>query len=102
MDALERRVEVIGGLRYSVEKSALIASDLYWDGSNWERHGRNTYLYLTPGGRYFIVTRTQWQGEDDGALRPLEVEEAQDLWEELRVREVSYEEAFPGVTVEDA
>jgi len=42
--------EVIGGKRYRTAASTLIASDAYFDGSNWERHGRNTFLYRTKNG----------------------------------------------------
>ena len=93
--------EVIGGKRYRTATSDLIASDAYWDGHNWERRGRNTFLFKTKNGNYFRVTRTQWQGERDG-LRPLSVEEAITLWESLPEHDVEFEEAFPGETVEEA
>ena len=47
---------VIGGLRYSVDKATLIASDAYWDGHNWERQGRNSFLYRTPNGTFTTPT----------------------------------------------
>ena len=93
--------EVIRGKRYSTEAAELIASDLYWDGNNWERHGRNTWLYKTPNGAYFAQHRTQWQGERD-RLEPLTREEALELWESLPERDLEYEQAFPGATVEEA
>jgi len=34
--------QVVNGKVYDTEKARLVASDRYWDGSNWERHGRNT------------------------------------------------------------
>jgi len=92
---------VVGGIRYDVGKATLLASDEYWDGSNFERHGRNTFLYGTLAGRYFRVTLTQWQGERD-ALEPLSQEEAIELYESLPEQEVSFEEAFPGVEVIEA
>jgi len=93
--------EVIGGKRYNTETSKLIASDAYWDGHNYERRGRNTFLFRTPKGNYFRINRTQWQGERD-ALIPLSQDEATALWEQLPEHELKFEEAFPGVTVEDA
>jgi hypothetical protein len=93
--------EVIGGKRYSTATADLIASDAYWDGHNWERRGRNTFLFKTQKGNYFRVTRTQWQGERD-ALTPLSQDEAVSLWEQLPEHEVGFEEAFPGMVVEDA
>jgi hypothetical protein len=93
--------EVIGGKRYNTATADLIASDAYWDGHNWERRGRNTFLFMTKKGNYFRVTRTQWQGEKD-SLVPLSQDEAIQLWEQLPEHEIPFEEAFPGVTVEDA
>lgn len=93
--------EIIGGKRYNTETSDLIASDAFWDGHNWERRGRNTFLYRTKKGNYFKVIRTRWQGERD-ALTPLSLDEALALWERLPEHEMSFEEVFPGVTVEDA
>lgn len=93
---------IVNRQRYSTETATLLASDVYWDGHNMERSGRNTWLYRTPKGAYFLVHRTCWQGEED-SLEPIEEEEAIDLYEtSLRTHEVPYEEAFPDVEVEDA
>lgn len=101
MDAPKKMIRIVGGLRYSIDASTLIAHDRYWDGSNQERGGRNTYLYLTPRGRFFTVTLTQWQGERD-KLTPITKEEAMDLYEgPLTEHVISYEAAFD-VEVKDA
>jgi len=93
---------VLDGKRYRVATAALLASDAYWDGHNFERRGRNTYLYRTPRGGYFVVRLTQWQGEQDH-LAPVMEEEARALYETtLTEHDVTYEEAFPDVAVEDA
>jgi len=93
---------VIGGLRYSVDKATLIASDAYWDGHNWERKGRNSFLYRTPKGRYFVICLTQWQGEKD-TLTPVEQDEALNMWEgALSEHEVEFDEAFPDAKIEEA
>lgn len=34
---------VIGGVRYDTDKAEVVAHDCYWDGHNWERHGRNGF-----------------------------------------------------------
>ena len=48
------------------------------------------------------MTLTQWQGERD-ELRPVDLDDALALYEgPLTEHEVSYEEAFPDVEVEDA
>jgi hypothetical protein len=93
---------IVNRKRYDVKTATLLASDAYWDGHNFERRGRNTWLYRTPKGNYFTVTRTQWQGEDDH-LEPIDQDTAIDLYEgALSEHEVSYAEAFPDVTVEEA
>ena len=94
-------IEVKDGKRYDVSKATLIAGDDYWDGHNYERHGRNTFLYRTPKGNYFAIHLTRWQGEID-TLQPLTQDEALTLWQDLPEKRVSFEEAFPDVTVEDA
>ena len=94
--------KIIDRKRYSVETSTLIASDAFWDGHNFERHGRNCFLYRTPKGAYFTITLTQWQGERD-TLQVVDQDEAIRLYEQdLPEHEVSYSEAFPGVEVVDA
>jgi len=98
----DKLTRVVGRKKYSVETATLLASDCYWDGHNWERHGRNTFLYRTPKGNYFTVNMTQWQGERD-TLTPISLEDAIDLYEEnLTEHEVNYIEAFPSVKVEEA
>lgn len=98
----EKFTRIVGRKRYSVATATLIAGDDYWDGHNWERHGRNTFLYRTPNGAYFTVTLSQWQGEQN-SLDPVTLEEAIDLYEgRLTEHAVSYADAFPGVEVKDA
>lgn len=101
MNVPENMSRVIGGKRYSVKKAVLIASDLYWDGSNWERRGRNMFLYRAANGSYFTVKLTRWQGERD-TLEPVTRETALYLWDQLPEHEASFEVAFPGVQVQDA
>ena len=93
--------KVIDRKRYSTATATLLAGDDYWDGHNWERRGRNTFLYRTPKGNYFQVILTQWQGEMD-TLTPLSLDDAIRLYESLAEQRVPYEEAFPGVEVDDA
>ena len=102
MNPPENLERIVNGLRYSVETATLIASDAYWDGNNWERKGRNQFLYKTPNGRFFTVNLTQWQGERE-TLLPIDVEMAVMLYEnDLPEHEVKYEEAFPDMKVEEA
>ena len=91
--------QIINRKVYDTKTATLIASDRYWDGSNFERSGRNTYLYKTVKGNYFAHHTTQWQGEGS-SLRALTVDEAKDLYEELEA-DVDWETAF-GEKPEDA
>jgi hypothetical protein len=95
-------IRIVNRKRYNTETARLIASNAYWDGHNFERHGRNAFLYRTPNGAYFSVNLTMWQGEQD-LLSPLTQEEALELYEgPLTEHEVDHAEAFPDVVVEDA
>ena len=95
-------VRIVDRTRYDVSKSTLLAGDDYWDGHNFERRGTNRFLYRTPNGRYFTVSLTQWQGEQD-ALEPVDLDTAISLYEgPLSEHEEPYEAAFPNVEVEDA
>ncbi len=91
---------IINGLRYDTDKSVLITSDRYWDGNNWDRSGRSTYLYRTKNGRFFLHHDTRWQGEQDTIL-PLTDDLAKIHYERLTEYEMTYKEAF-GVDVPDA
>ena len=57
--------QIVNGLKYDTEKADLVASNEYWDGHNWDRDGRNTYLYKTENGRYFLLHTSRWEGERD-------------------------------------
>jgi hypothetical protein len=92
--------QIINGKVYDTKTAALVASNRYWDGSNWERNGRNTYLYKTAKGNYFVKHTTCWQGERD-YLEAVSVEEAKELYERLPEREMEYKDAF-GVDPEEA
>lgn len=92
---------IINKTRYTTRTSTLLASDAFWDGHNFERHGRNTFLYKSPKGKYFAVTLSQWQGEGN-SLEPLSLDAAVEMFEQLGEKELSFEEAFPGVEVIDA
>ena len=97
-----RMSRVVDGVRYDTEKAMLIADDVYWAGHNFERHGRNMWLYRTQRGRYFVVTGTLWQGERH-TLEPVTQTEAMRLYEgPLCEHAVEYEEAFPDVEIEEA
>lgn len=98
----QHMTRIVNGKRYDTGKAALVAHDAYWDGHNFERRGRNTWLWRTPRGAYFVTTQTQWQGERD-TLEPITEAEAITLYEtQLSEHELDYTAAFPNVTIEDA
>lgn len=86
--------KVIDGKTYSAETATLLASDEYWDGSNFERNGRNNFLLRTPDGYYFEIVVTRWSDEHD-VINPLTETEADEIYECLSVHVVDYETAFP-------
>jgi len=91
--------KIIDGKRYTVNTSTLLADNDYWDGNNFTKHGRNTFLYKTRGGAYFRVDMTCWQGEHD-TIEALPTTEAMDLYERLPEKYVDYEKAFDMVVEE--
>lgn len=93
--------EVIDRKRYSTDTATLLAGNDHWDGHNFERHGRNTFLYRGKSGAFFAVHQTCWQGERNH-LEPLDVDSAMELYQSLSDRRVEFEEAFPGVDVAEA
>lgn len=85
--------QIIDGKRYDTDKAQEVASDRYWDGNNWERQGRNTYLFKTEKGNFFLHRTTLWQGEMD-SIEAITKEEAKGWYEMLPEHEMEYEEAF--------
>ena len=90
---LPRMKNVIDGKLYDTSKATVIASDCYWDGHNFERNGRNTYLLKTKKGNYFVVHLTLWEAEKD-TLYPVGKDDAKGIYERLPEQEVEYEVAF--------
>ncbi len=68
---------------------------------DWEGIGRYAFLFRTPKGNYFVQYQSSSPGERD-RLVPLDQSHAVTLYEKLPNKEVSFEEAFPGVEIEDA
>jgi len=102
MNPPEKFIKIINQKRYNTATATLIAGDDFWDGHNWERHGRNTFLYKTPNGAFFVVHLTHWQGEAD-SLEAVDLETAIELYENSLTEErINYSEAFPNISVEDA
>ena len=92
---------IVDGKRYRTEGADLLASDVYSDGTSTERVGRNTFLFRTDKGNYFMQHQTTWVREQD-CLTPLARDEAFQVFTELSIKMMDYEEAFPGAKIEDA
>jgi len=93
--------KVIDGKVYSTETAEVIATNDFSDGTNKYNCGRTSSLYRTKKGNYFIVNETCWQGEQD-SLRPLSVAEAIGEYENMYEECGDFEDAFPGVKIEEA
>lgn len=85
--------QIISGKRYDTDTATLLADDKYWDGHNWERMGRNQFLYKSAKGNFFKLNTSHWEGEQD-KITPLDKREAMELYEGLRKQHVEYELAF--------
>jgi hypothetical protein len=85
--------QVINSKLYDTEKATLVTSDHYWDGNNWERNGRNTFLYKTQKGNYFLYHTTRWQREIDH-LEPISLEDAKVQYEKLPEYIMEFKEVF--------
>lgn len=85
--------QIIDGKEYNTETADQVASDYYWDGSNWDRHGRSTYLYKTKKGAFFVAHETRWQAERDH-IEAISIDEAKRQYEALPEHDVEFSEAF--------
>lgn len=85
--------EIISGKAYDTDRAQLIADNYFWDGHNWDRQGRNTFLYRTAKGNFFTHHTTRWQGERD-RIEPITEKEALELWDVLPEKRTEYREAF--------
>ena len=92
--------QIVNGLKYDTETATKVAHDRYFDGSNWDRDGRNTYLYRTKAGRFFLLHTSRWEGERDH-IEPVSPDEARQYYEDLPEHDMPYAEAF-GEEPEDA
>jgi hypothetical protein len=91
--------QIIDGKLYDTDTATLLASNRYWDGHNFERQGRNTYLYKTSKGNFFLHNTTMWEGEHD-TIEVIDESAAKEMYENLYEKEVEYQEAF-GVEPEE-
>ena len=93
MNAPTKLTKTVNGKKYSVKAATLLASDEYFAGGNWERDGRNRFLYRTSDGKHFVVTASMWAGEDRYTLRPIGAWAAYELYRSA-LTEHEVEDAF--------
>lgn len=91
--------EIHSGKMYSTDAASVAASDRYWDGTSWERNGRNTYLYKTKRGAYFLHHTTSWPGETE-RIEPIGEEEASEWYDKLPEHFFGYVEPSDDVVEE--
>lgn len=93
---------VVNRFSYDVDKATLLAADNFTNGYNTDNQGRNTFLYKTAKGRFFVVNLTCWEHEEN-TLEPINEDLAIHLFEnQLSYHYEPYETAFPNVIVEEA
>jgi hypothetical protein len=85
--------QIINKLIYDTEEAECVASNHFWDGHNFERNGRNMYLYKTKKGNFFLYHTTLWQGEQD-FIEPIDKADAERMFEELHGDPDSYSTVF--------
>lgn len=91
---------IIGGKRFSTETATLLSGNDWFDGHNFERQGRQTYLYRSPAGAYFCAELSSVQGEDRIILlSDSEALEMYSIHAEHGKERVPLDEAFPGVEI---
>ena len=91
---------LIVGKIYDTDKSDVVATDDYSDGTNKYNCGRTSTLYRTKKGQFFEHCQTCWQGEHD-AIRPISTDEAQEVYGNMYNQIMTIEEAF-GTEIEEA
>jgi hypothetical protein len=117
---------VVEGKRYRTAAATLLASGPAWDerlgdefrpllevrvggvdlsavigGRGWGRLGWQAFLFRTPKGNHFVQFQSTWPAERD-RLFPLSPDEAMRLYGKLAEKKVNFEQAFPGVEIEEA
>ena len=116
---------VVEGKRYRTATATLLATGPGWDqrlgdeprrllevwaggvdlsavvGGRGRELGWQAFLFRSTKGNHFVQFQSTWPGERDQLL-PLSPDEAMRFYGELPEKKVSFEEAFPGVEIEEA
>ena len=96
--------QILDRKRYDTETATLLSGNDWWDGHNWERSGRNTFLYRSPRGAYFAAHLSCIEGEAD-RIEPLTEGDAITMFEAHAVygkNRMSFDKAFPGIEIDVA
>lgn len=101
----DRARALVGRKYYDTRNATLLSGDDWNDGVTISRGGRNTFLYRTRNGAFFLVRQSWHRDELPVAIEPVDLDSAIGVFEEHMARDenrVSFEEAFPGVEIEEA
>lgn len=91
--------KIIDGKSYNTETATMIAGNDWWDGSNFDRFGRNMFLYKTKKGNFFLEHVSRWQGERD-CLELISTSDAKKYFAQLSEHRVEWDVAFGDVPEE--
>ena len=94
-------IKVINRKRYNTATAVIIATNEYKINSPADGLRRTSSLYRTQKGEFFSTHETCFEGEHD-SLQPLSEADAIDIYEAMSTCYIKFEDAFPGVEVEDA
>ena len=98
----DKMVRIVNGSKYETRTACLIAGDDGQERNSYFANGRTSYLYRTEKGNFFKVVVTCWAGEND-ILTPCNQEQAVDWYNfPLTNHRVSFQNAFPGIEIEEA
>jgi len=91
---------LINGKIYDTDKSDVVATNDFSDGTNVHNRGRTSTLYRTKKGQFFTLYETCWQGEQN-SIEPISSQEAQEIYSDMYDQKMTIEEAF-GDNLEEA
>jgi len=94
--------QVIHGVKYDTEAPGvtLVAGDDYIaPNGRTDRNGRNTLMYKTRKGSFFLVKQYEANGGVNGHIQPINERKAQHYWDVLTNQRVSFEKVFPHAKV---
>lgn len=96
--------DIVRGIRYRVTDALLLAMDGHYDlmSGECDRPSRLAlFLFRGVNRHYFTLRLSDWQDETD-RISPCSVGDAMATYRDLEEKVLTWEEAFPEVSVQDA